>query len=278
MVNIFTDSTADLSQELISNFKLSIIPLLVTIGGKDYHDGVDLGQKELFELVRQHGELPKTAAPSAGEFAKAFDRPGESIFIGISSQLSATIQNAKLATEMLPAGKVSVVDSLNLSTGVGLLALRAAEYRDEGLPAEEIVTQLAESRPKVHTSFVIDTMEYLYKGGRCTALQAIAGSVLKIHPIIEVRSDGSLGVKSKARGTIQKGHQQMLDDFATHLPELDRRRVFVTHTFESDESVQFLVEGVRRVASPEEVCVTRAGSVISSHCGPGTAGILYFVN
>src|SRR5512135_3680510 len=108
MVNIFTDSTADLSQELIRNFKLSIIPLLVTIGGKDYRDGVDLGQKELFDLVNKHGELPKTAAPSAGEFAKAFDRPGEGIFIGISSQLSATIQNAKLAAEMLPAGKVSL--------------------------------------------------------------------------------------------------------------------------------------------------------------------------
>jgi len=277
MVNIITDSTADLSQELISNFKLSIIPLLVTIGGKDYRDGVDLGQKELFDLVKKHGELPKTAAPSAGEFAKAFDRPGESIFIGISSQLSATIQNAKLAADMLPAGQVTVVDSLNLSTGVGLLALRAAEYRDEGLLADEIVARLTESRLKVHTSFVIDTMEYLYKGGRCTAIQAIAGSVLKIHPIIEVRSDGSLGVKSKARGTLQKGHQQMLDDFAARLPELDRRRVFVTHTFEFDESVQFLVEGVKRVASPEEVCVTRAGSVISSHCGPGTAGILYFV-
>jgi fatty acid-binding protein DegV len=102
--------------------------------------------------------------------------------------------------------------------------------------------------------------------------------MLKIHPIIEVRQDGTLGVKSKARGTLQKGHQQMLDDFAAHLPELDRRRVFITHTFESDESIQLLIEGVKQVASPEEVCITRAGSVISSHCGPGTAGILYFVN
>jgi DegV family protein with EDD domain len=278
MVNIITDSTADLNQEIVSTFKLSIIPLLVTIGGKDYRDGVDLGQKELFDLVKKHGELPKTAAPSAGEFARVFDQPGESIFIGISSMLSATIQNATLAAEMFPAGKVAVVDSLNLSTGVGLLALRAAEYRDEGLPAEEIVRRLTESRPKIHTSFVIDTMEYLYKGGRCTAIQAIAGSMLKIHPIIEVRQDGTLGVKSKARGTLQKGHQQMLDDFAAHLPELDRRRVFITHTFESDESIQLLIEGVKQVASPEEVCITRAGSVISSHCGPGTAGILYFVN
>jgi DegV family protein with EDD domain len=277
MVNIITDSTADLNQEIVSTFKLSIIPLLVTIGGKDYRDGVDLGQKELFDLVKKHGELPKTAAPSAGEFARVFDQPGESIFIGISSRLSATLQNATLAAEMHPPGKVSVVDSLNLSTGVGLLALRAAEYRDEGLPAEEIVRRLTESRPKIHTSFVIDTMEYLYKGGRCTAIQAIAGSMLKIHPIIEVRQDGTLGVKSKARGTLQKGHQQMLDDFAAHLPELDRRRVFITHTFESDESVQLLIEGVKQVASPEEVCITRAGSVISSHCGPGTAGILYFV-
>jgi DegV family protein with EDD domain len=120
-------------------------------------------------------------------------------------------------------------------------------------------------------------MEYLYKGGRCTALQAVAGSMLKIHPIIEVRQDGTLGVKSKARGTLQKAYQMLLDDFEAHLPELDRKRVFVTHTSQDEAEVQFLVEAVKRIAAPDEVRVTRAGSVISSHCGPGTAGILYMV-
>ncbi len=277
MVTIFTDSTSDLGVELAEKFHLQVIPLIVTIGGKDYRDGVDIDQSGLFDLVRKHGELPKTAAPSAGEFKKMFDREGESIFIGISSKLSATIQNAQLAAGMLPAGKVTIIESLNLSTGVGLLALRAAELGDQGLSAKEITERITTDRAKVHTSFVIETMDYLYKGGRCTALQAIAGSVLKIHPIIEVRRDGTLGVKSKARGTLQKGHQMMLDDLNAHLPQLDRQRIFVTHTCNGSGEVQFLVDGVKQIASPEEVCVTQAGSVISSHCGPGTAGILYFV-
>jgi DegV family protein with EDD domain len=277
MVNIVTDSTCDLGEAITSKFKVAVVPLLVTIGGNNYRDGVDIHQKNLFELVKKHNELPKTAAPSTGEFAKAFSLPGECIFIGISSKLSATIQNARLAADMFPAGKVTIIDSLNLSSGVGLLVLRAAELRDQGKTAAEICENITELIHKVRTSFVIDTMEYLYKGGRCTAIQAIAGSVLKIHPIIDVRPDGSLGVKSKARGGLKKGHEQMLDDFREQVEQVDRRRVFVTTTCDDGEEIQFLVEGVKKIAAPEEVCVTSAGSVISSHCGPGTAGILYFV-
>jgi DegV family protein with EDD domain len=211
-----------------------------------------------------------------GEFLKFFDRPGESIFIGISSRLSATIQNAKLAAAELPAGRVRVVDSLNLSTGIGLLVLLAAELRRAGKSADEIEQAVLAKVPKVRTSFIIDTMEYLYKGGRCNALQAIAGSVLKIHPIIEVRSDGTLGVKEKARGVRQKGFQMMLDDFAAHLDQLDRHRVFVTHTT-SPEDAEFLKSEIIRLAAPDEVRITKAGSVISSHCGPATIGILYML-
>jgi DegV family protein with EDD domain len=277
MVNVITDSTSDLGADIAAEFKLTVIPLSVTLGGKVYQDGVDIQQKDLFALVQKCGELPKTAAPSVGEFTKAFNRPGESVFIGISSKLSTTIQNARLAAEMLPVGKVRVIDSLNLSTGVGLLVLRAAELRDQGLSAKQIENALLISVPKVRSSFVIDTMEYLYKGGRCTALQAVAGSVLKIHPIIGVQQDGTLGVKEKVRGSLQKGYQIILDDFESHLPELDRKRVFVTTTNDDEEDVQFLVNEVKRIAAPEDVRVTKAGSVISSHCGPRTAGILYFV-
>jgi DegV family protein with EDD domain len=277
MVNIITDSTCDLSPEIVAEFGITIIPLSVILGGEVYRDGVDISQKELFALIEKHGELPKTSAPPVGEFIKMFEQYDESLFIGISSKLSTTIQNALLAASSFPAGRARVVDSLNLSTGVGLLAIRAAELRDQGLSLEQIEGKLLDSVSKVRTSFVIDTMEYLYKGGRCTALQAIAGSVLKIHPIIEANQDGTLGVKEKARGTLQKGHQMMLDDFESHLSELDRKRVFVTHSFERNEDAQFLVDGVKRIAAPTEVCITCAGSVISSHCGPRTAGILYFV-
>jgi len=277
MVNIITDSTSDLGADIAAEFKVTIIPLSVTMGGKVYKDGVDIHQKDLFALVQKYAELPKTAAPSVGEFSKVFDLPGESVFIGISSRLSATIQNACLALDMLQAGKVRVVDSLNLSTGIGLLALRAAELRDQGLSAEKIEAQLLASVSKVRTSFVIETMDYLYKGGRCTALQAIAGSVLKIHPIIEIRPEGTLGVKEKARGTLQKGLQMILDDFESHLKDLDRGRVFITTTSDNTTDINHLVNEVQRIAAPQDIRVTRAGSVISSHCGPGSTGILYFL-
>jgi DegV family protein with EDD domain len=278
MVTILTDSTSDLDPEIAAEFGISIIPLSVTIADKVFRDGVDIGQKDLFGLVEKYGELPKTAAPPVGEFINMFDQAGECLFIGISSRLSATIQNARLAAGSFPAGKIRVIDSLTLSTGVGLLALRAAELSRRGLGQDQIEKELLASVSKVRTSFVIDTMEYLYKGGRCTALQAVAGSVLKIHPIIEVNQDGTLGVKEKAHGTLKKGYQRLLDDLESHLSELDRSRVFVTHTCKEVGDVQFLLDEIQRIANPVDLRVTRAGSVISSHCGPGTAGILYFLN
>jgi DegV family protein with EDD domain len=276
MINIITDSTSDLGADIAAEFNLSVVPLAVTIGGKAYRDGVDISQKDLFALVQKHGELPKTAAPSVGEFIKVFDRPGDSVFVGISSKLSATLQNAILAAETFPAGKVRIIDSLNLSSGVGLLVLRAAGLRDRGATADQVEKELQASVAKLHTSFVIDTMDYIYKGGRCTAIQAIAGSVLQIHPIIEVNRDGTLGVKEKARGPRPKGIQRILDDFTAHLDVLDQERVFVTHT-SSYEDAEFLKSEIMRLAAPRDVRITQAGSVISSHCGPGTIGILYFV-
>ena len=275
MINVITDSTSDLGTDIAAEFNLSVIPLSVTIGGEVYRDGVDILQEDLFALVQKHGELPKTAAPSVGELITLFDRPGDSVFVGISSKLSATIQNASLAAESFPAGKVRIIDSLNLSSGVGLLALRAAGLRDQGASAEQAAKELQTCVAKLHASFMVDTMEYIYKGGRCTAIQAIAGSVLKIHPIIEVNRDGTLGVKEKARGTRQKGLQMMLDDFTSYLDTLDLERVFVTHT-SSERDAEFLKSEIIRLAAPKDVRITQAGSVISSHCGPGTIGILFF--
>jgi DegV family protein with EDD domain len=275
MLNILTDSTSDLGTALTGEFNLKVIPLTSILSGRTYLDGIDIDQENLFKLVAENGELPTTAAPSVGELERFFDLPGDSVFIGISSQLSATIQNAQLAASKYPAGRVRVVDSLSLSAGVGLLALRAAQLRDQGLTAGEIAADLQQARTRLRVSFMIDTMEFLYKGGRCSALQAIAGSVLKIHPVIAVRPDGTLGVKDKARGTRQRGLQLLLDDFAAHVAELDLDRVFVTHTT-CEADAQFLRDQIQHLAVPRQVYITRAGSVVSSHCGPRTIGILYF--
>jgi DegV family protein with EDD domain len=276
MLQIITDSTADLSRKIADRANVKIIPLSVTIGGAAYHDGQDIDQAKLFDLIKETGELPKTAAPSIGEFHQMFDGADESIFIGISSKLSATVQDAHICAQDFPEGKVRVIDSLNLSTGIGLLALAAADLRDQGLSAAEIEAEIRSRLPKTRMSFMIATMDFLYKGGRCSAMENIFGTMLKIHPIIEMQSDGSLGVKDKAYGSRKKSMQLLLTDFEKHLDELDPRRVFVTHTA-SDEDAEYLKEEVIKLAAPQEVLITRAGSVVSSHCGPGTIGILYMV-
>ena len=276
MIQIITDSTADLSREIADRANVKVVPLSVIIGGGTYHDGQDIDQAKLFSLIQEAGELPKTAAPSIGEFHKMFDGPDESIFIGISSQLSATVQNAQISAQDFPEGKVRVIDSLNLSSGTGLLALAAADLRGRGLTAAEIETEIRGRLPKTRMSFMIATMEYLYKGGRCSAMENIFGTMLKIHPIIEMKPDGTLGVKNKAYGSRKKSIQLLMTDFEKHLDELDPRRVFITHT-SPDEDAEYLKEEIIKLAAPQEVLITRAGSVVSSHCGPGTIGILYMV-
>lgn len=276
MIQIVTDSTADLGRVIADRSQIKIIPLSVLIGDETYLDGVNIDQAKLFELVKKTGKLPKTAAPTLKDFYSVFKESDEVIFIGISSKLSSTVQNAILTAKEFPDGKVRVIDSLNLSSGIGLLALAAGDLRDKGLAAAEIEKEITRRLPNTRMSFMIDTMEYLYKGGRCSALQSIFGSMLKIHPIIEMLPDGTLGVKDKAYGSRKKSMNLLLQDFEKHLDELDTRRVFITHT-SSDEDAKYLKEEIERIAHPREVLITRAGSVISSHCGPGTIGILYMV-
>ena len=276
MIKIITDSTADLNAEIAEEFDIHIVPLSVAIGGKTYRDG-DLQPSALFGLVQQSGELPKTAAPAVIEFEQAFRGPDQSIYIGVSSQLSATIQNAQLAARSFPEGQVRVIDSLNLSTGIGLLVLLAAELRRAGLSVDEIESRVCSAREKVRTAFMVETMEYLYKGGRCTAIEAIVGSLLKIRPVIRVDRDGTMSLKEKVRGSREKALQTLLAEFEAEEACLDRQRVFVTHSG-CDADAELLASRIRQSASPREVRVTLAGSVISSHCGPDTIGILYLVH
>jgi DegV family protein with EDD domain len=273
MVRIITDSTVDLSPEIIEKHDIDIVPLVVQIGGKTYRDRIDITQQRLFELVEEVGELPKTAAPSAGAFEEAFSIPGEAIFISISSGLSATLQSAQIAAQGIE-DHLTIIDSRNVSTGAGFLVLLAAHLRDQGASRQEIEQAVRETIPKLRTMFVIDTLRYLYMGGRCSAMESIVGSLLKIRPVIEITSEGTMGVVAKVRGARSKARRTMLDILAQDLPQLDRRRIFVTHSA-TDEDAAAFAEQVQRIASPDEITITRAGSVISSHCGPDTIGLLY---
>lgn len=276
MITISTDSTADLPLELARQRGIKVIPLSVTLDGKVYRDGVDLTADQLFALIQQSQQLPTTAAPSVGEFVTFFSSSAEGIHLSISSRLSASYQNALLAVEELGNQRYRVVDSLNLSSGIGWLALKAADLREEGHTLEEIEGEIRSWIPKVRTAFIPQTLEYLYKGGRCNALQALMGGMLKILPVIYVQSDGTLGVGEKARGKRQKALQTLLDGFERHLEQIDRRRIFVTHAA-CHEDAAFLGEQIQRLAEPQELIINEAGCVISSHCGPGTIGIIYAV-
>ena len=276
MINIITDSTADLGQSLAKEFGICIVPLSVHINGSCFLDGINLTSPQLFELVQHGGKLPTTAAPSIGEFKRAFSNAEENIYIGISSRLSASCQNAMLAAREFPANQVKVIDSLNLSAGIALLVLKAAELCKQGYSCSQIEQLILAAVPKVRCSFFVETMDYLYKGGRCNAVQSIMGSMLKIRPVIEVKPDGTMGVKEKTRGTRKKALKAMLDSFEADLSGLDLRRVFITHAA-CLEDANYLAEEVNRRAAPQETLITEAGSVISSHCGPQTIGIMYML-
>ena len=273
MLNITTDSCADLSQQLLDAHGIRMIPLHVLVDGKDYLDN-ELSLDQLFKSVEDTGELPKTAAPSIMEFCEFFSNGEPTVYIGLSSQLSATMQNAHLAAEQLKNPDLHLIDSLNLSTGIGLLALKAADLRDEGLSAEEIAAEISATRPRVKTAFVIDTMDYLHKGGRCTGLQAFMGSMLQIRPVIHVREEGSLGVLDKVRGSRKKALDRLLSRFEADLPHVDLTRVFVTHSG-CEVDADYLASELHTRADIKNVHITMAGATIGSHCGPNTIGVLY---
>ncbi len=275
MVTILTDSCCDLSPELIAQYDIKVVPLYVQFEGQCYQDGVDMNLTKLFQTVQQSGKLPKTSAPSVADFDAFFSRAeGPIFYTGIGSRLSATYQSALLAAQQHEGRPIHILDSANLSTSIGLLVLRAADLRDQGFTADEIVQEIQALIPKAHSSFVIDTLEYIYMGGRCSAIENIFGSLLQIRPLIEVKSDGTLGIKEKLRGTRKKALNSLLADFQAHLAEIDLKRVFVTHTG-CDDDAQYLVDGLRQIASIDELLVTYAGATVASHCGPNTIGILY---
>jgi DegV family protein with EDD domain len=232
-VKIFTDSTADLSEELIAKYQIGVVPLYVLIKEKSYLDGVELTTEELYQQVEKNQTLPKTAAPSMGDFYEAF-KPWVSdgydiVYIGLSSKLSGTLQSALVTAEEFDEGRVKVIDSLNLSTGIGILVLRAAEMVEEGRGSAEIYEEIRELVPKVRVSFIIDTLKYLHMGGRCSSVQFLASSVLKIRPQIIVK-DGGMIVGSKYRGKRQSCLDQFYDEVVGDGSKIDLQRAFVTHS------------------------------------------------
>ncbi len=279
-VKIITDSTADLSPELIRKYDITVVPYVVNFESDSFQDGVDISTAALFEMVARRGMLPKTSAPNLAQFHRVFEDAlkdaDKVVYIGISSKFSSGTPTAKLAAADFPEGKVTVIDSANLSTGIGLQVLLACELAAAGKTAHDIASAIADVIPRVKTSFIIDTLDYLRMGGRCSGVQALVGSLLQIRPVISV-VDGGMVVSGKVRGPRKKALDKLLDDFRANSARVVPDRVFVTHTG-CHEDALYLKDGIRKAAPAiREVLETTAGAVIASHCGPNTIGILYIV-
>lgn len=277
MVKIFSDSTCDLSKELVERYNITIIPLYVRLGDEEFLDGVNISPQELYKWSDEHGETPKTAAPGISDIEKLLSPDGddEYVIFTISSSMSASNSNAKLAAEDLGiAERVHVIDSANLSTGIGLLVIRAAELAAEGKSAAEIVTEIEAVKDKVRASFVIDTLVYLYRGGRCSGLAAMLGTALKLHPRIAV-AGGTMHPEKKYRGNSHKYILDYVKDMEPSLKKARKERVFITHSGCDEEIVESVKKYLQDLGHFDEILETRAGSVVSSHCGPGTLGVLF---
>ncbi len=276
-VKIFADSTCDLPQEWMQKYDIGLVPLYVTFGDQTFKDGVDITTPQLYAKVSETGSLPKTAAPSPADFIAAFspviEDGREIVYISLSSELSSTYQNALLAAGEFPEGKVTVIDSLNLSTGIGLQVMKAVKAAEQGKSPAGIADIVEKVKPLVETEFVIDSLEYLYKGGRCSGMQNLVGSLLKIRPVIKV-IDGKMTPAYKVRGKREKALEQMLDNALDKREQMDNDLIFVTHSLAAEDARE-LKRLLEEKTGAREVAVSDAGCVISSHCGAKTIGILY---
>ena len=277
-VAILTDSTCDLSEKLIRENNISVIPLYVSFDEEIYKDGVDINAARLYELVKEKKKLPKTSACSVGDFVEIFSKylnDGYDVFyMGIGSKLSTTYNSAILAKEELNTERVQVCDSANLSTGTGLQLLKAAKLVNEGKTVKEIKEEIDKISPNVRSKFAVESLEYLHKGGRCSGVARFFGTMARLKPVISV-VDGKLDVFTKTIGK-RKALQVMIDDIVSNKDNIDKDCVMVTHTY-ADEEAKCLKEQLNELIPDANVEITDAGCVISSHCGKGTIGILYIM-
>ena len=276
-VKLVVDSTVDLSPELYKEVDADVVPLQVNFGTEVYFDGVDITPDELYKKVDEKGVLPSTAAVSSAKFQEVFkkwvDQGYDIVYLGIGSGFSSSFQSAYIAAQEFEEGRVFPVDSLNLSTGTGLLVIQAHKMIKEGLSAKEIAAKLKDLVPHVTAQFVVDKLDYLHKGGRCSGASKLFGHLFHIHPVILVEN-GKMVVHRKSRGPIRVGVLEQADDLRNDLP-VDDYMIFVTHSGFDENLIKLAVDEVKKIVPTARVEVTRAGCVVSTHCGPGTLGILY---
>lgn len=281
MIKVISDSTCDLSQELLERYDISILPLHIVLGDDEYEDGFGITPDEIFAWSDAHKTTPKTSAPSVEHAVELFkpilDAGDEIVCFSISEDMSTSATVMRMAAQELDAeDRVTVINSQNLSTGIGLLVVEAAIMAKEGRTREEISARIDELIPKVRASFVVDTLVYLYRGGRCSGLEALAGSLLSLHPRIGV-ADGKMSPGKKYRGKINNVIMSYAKDMEEDILKAYDDRVFITHSGCDRKAVEAVREYLSGLNYFKEIHETRAGGVVSSHCGPGTLGVLFIL-
>lgn len=276
-IKITCDSTCDLTPELYEKYHIEVTPITVTLGDESHQDGVDITTLQVFDYVAENGVLPKTSACPMIAYAEVFRKYVEEgytvIHINLSSDLSSTHQHAKMAAEEV--GNVYVVDSKNLSTGSGHLVLAAAEMAEEGMAAADIVAALEEMKTRLDVSFVIQTLDYLKKGGRCSGVVALAATALQLRPEIVV-VDGGMKVSKKYRGSMEKSITDYVRGRLVGRDDIQCNRIFITHTYVPADIVEKVRALVAELQPFAEIIETKAGCTIASHCGPACLGVLFF--
>ena len=282
MVKIIADSTCDLSKNLIERYNITILPLHILLGDDEYEDGVNISPSEIFAWSDMNKTTPKTSAPSIERtidlFESELEGSDELIVFTISEDMSTTANVCRMAADEIDAAnRVHIINSQNLSTGIGLVVIEAAIMAAQGKSGEEIIKVIDAIIPKVRASFVVDTLEYLYRGGRCSGLSAMLGTAIKLHPRIVVKS-GKMSSDKKYRGKMQAVTQKYVEDLEDELKLAKKDRVFITHTSSDRELVESVRNYLESLNVFDEIIETTAGGVISSHCGPGTLGVLFISN
>lgn len=276
-VKIISDSTCDLSEELLAQFDVAVLPHPIVRDGELLQDNVTITPDDIYSHYEQTGRLCTTSAPNVYDYEMCWkpwlDEGYEIVHFTISSEMSTAYNQAMLAAE--ETGHVYPVDSRTLSTGIGLLVLEACDLREQGLSAEKIAAKVREDADKCQASFLVDVIEYLWKGGRCSSVAAIGANILKLKPRIDVLNGNMLSTK-KYRGRTTKCFAAYADDMLKGKDNIRQNRIFITHSGIDPDIIELMKEKIHEWQPDiENIYVTRAGGTISCHCGPGTLGILY---
>lgn len=278
-VNIIADSTCDLSKELLEKYGVKTFPLHIHLGDEQYSDGVDITPEQIYEWSDKNKATPKTSTLSPMEAEECLEeslKDGKDVIcFCISENMSSCANVIRMAAQVIEKeDRVFVINSENLSTGIGLMIIEAALLADEGMEAGEIVKKIDEMKPMVRSSFVVDTLTYLHRGGRCSGLAAMVGGTLGLHPCISV-AQGKMQAGKKYRGRMSKVIRHYVEDLREELLKAKKDRVFITHSGCEEEVISAVKEELDGLGYFDEILITRAGSVITSHCGPGTLGVLF---